>query len=321
MASFIHILFIVFAFVGAANAQALDYPTRPVKLVAPFAPGGPVDVGARLLAPKLSESFGQQFFVENHPGSSGNIGTALVAKASPDGYTILVISSGLVVNPSMFKLPFDTENDLAPVSLVGLASQVILVHPSVPAKNIIELIALVKANPDKYSFGSAGLGTPGFLAGEMLNQAYGLDLVHVPFQGGGPAVASTVGGHTPIVITTISSAAGQIQQGSLRAIAVTSAKRTSVLPDVPTLAEAGVHNQESDVILGVLVPRGTPADIGQRLQRAIVSIVAQPDTRDRFAAAGFEVVGSTPDEFAVRIKAETAKWAKVIRNAKIKTEK
>src|SRR4051812_33342514 len=187
---------------------AAPYPSRPVRLVAPFAPGGPVDVGARLLAPKLQEALGVQVYVENVPGGSGNIGTAQVAHAPGDGSTVLVISSGFVVNPSMFHLTYDWEKELTPVSLIGLAPQVIPVHPSVPATNMKELIALVKANPGKYSFGSAGLGTPGFLAGQMLNQTFGLDLVHVPFQGGGPAVISTVGGHTPMVITTISSAGG-----------------------------------------------------------------------------------------------------------------
>jgi tripartite-type tricarboxylate transporter receptor subunit TctC len=305
---------------GAQHAFADSYPSRPVRLVAPFAPGGPVDVVARLLAPKLSEAFGQQFYVENVPGGSGNAGTAQVTKATADGYAVLIISSSLVVNPSLFKLPYDTEKDLAPVSLVGVAPQVLLVHPSVPASSMRELIALVKANPAKYSYGSAGLGTPGFLAGEMLKQAYGLDLVHVPFQGGGPAVTSTVGGHTPMVITTISSAAGHIKQGTIRALAVTGSKRSPALPDVPTLAEAGVSDQESEVILGVLVPAQTPSPIVERLHREIVRIVAQPDMKERLAAVGFEAVGSTPAEFATRIKAEIAKWGKVIRDANIKAE-
>lgn len=302
------------------HALADSYPSRPVRLVAPFAPGGPVDVVARLLAPKLSEALGQQFYVENVPGGSGNAGTAQVAKAPADGYTVLVISSGFVVNPSMFKLPYDTERDLAPVSLVGVAPQVLLVHPSVPATSMRELIALAKANPAKYSFGSAGLGTPGFLAGEMLKQVYGLDLVHVPFQGGGPAVTSTVGGHTPMVITTISSAAGHIKQGTVRALAVTGSKRSPALPDVPTLAEAGVPDQESEVILGVLVPAQTPSPIVERLHREIVRIVAQPEMKERLATVGFEAVGSTPAEFATRIKAEIAKWGKVIKDANIKAQ-
>jgi tripartite-type tricarboxylate transporter receptor subunit TctC len=306
---------------SAAAAQTPDYPNRPVKLVAPFAPGGPVDVVARVLAPKLSERFGQQFYVENHPGGSGNIGTALVAKAPPDGYTVLVISSTLVVNPSLFtKLGFDTLTDLAPISLVGVSPQVLLVHPSVPAANVKELIAWVKANPGKLSYAHAGTGTPGYLAGEMLKQAFGLDLVAVSFNGGGPAITATIGGHTPILYTSISTAAGHIKQGSVRALAVTGAHRSPALPDVPTLAEAGARDQESDIILGLLVPSGTPQTVIDRLNRAIVAIVAMPEVRERLAALGFEPIASTPGEFADRIKWEIDKWAKVIRAADIKAQ-
>jgi tripartite-type tricarboxylate transporter receptor subunit TctC len=306
---------------SAAAAQAPDYPNRPVKLVAPFAPGGPVDVVARVLAPKLSERFGQQFYVENHPGGSGNIGTALVAKAPPDGYTVLVISSTLVVNPSLFaKLGFDTATDLAPVSLVGVSPQVLLVHPSVPATSVKELVDWVKASPGKHSYAHAGTGTPGYLAGEMLKQAFGLDLVAVSFNGGGPAITATIGGHTPILYTSISTAAGHIKQGSVRALAVTGAHRSPALPDVPTLAESGARDQESDIILGLLVPAGTPQAVIDRLNRAIVAIVAMPEVRERLAALGFEPIASTPTEFADRITWEIDKWAKVIRAADIKAQ-
>jgi tripartite-type tricarboxylate transporter receptor subunit TctC len=302
-------------------AQTSDYPNRPVKLVAPFAPGGPVDAVARVLAPALSERLGQQFYVENHPGGSGNIGTALVAKAPPDGYTVLVISSTLVVNPSLFaKLGFDTTADLAPVSLVGVSPQVLLVHPSVPATNLAELVAWVKASPGKYSYAHAGTGTPGYLAGEMLKQAFGLDLVPVPFNGGGPAITSTIGGHTPILYTSISTSAAHVRQGSVRALVVTGARRSPALPEVPTLAEAGARDQESEIIVGVLVPSGTPRDVIERLNREIVAVVASPAVRERLAALGFEPIASTPAEFAARIQAEIAKWAKVIRDANIKPE-
>jgi tripartite-type tricarboxylate transporter receptor subunit TctC len=305
----------------ASIAQTSVYPNRPVKMVAPFAPGGPVDVVARVLAPKLSEGLGQQFYVENHPGGSGNIGTALVAKAPPDGYTVLVISSTLVVNPSLFaKLGFDTTADLAPVSLVGVSPQVLLVHPSVPAASVKELIAWVKASPGQHSYAHAGLGTPGYLAGEMFKQAFGLDLVAVAFNGGGPAITSTIGGHTPILFTSISTAAGHIKQGTVRALAVTSARRSPALPDVPTLAEAGASDQESEIILGVLVPGGTPQEVIDRLHREIVRIVALPEVRERLSALGFEPIASTPEEFADRIKWEIGKWAKVIRAGGIKVE-
>jgi tripartite-type tricarboxylate transporter receptor subunit TctC len=302
-------------------AQPSAYPNRPVKMVAPFAPGGPVDVVARVLAPKLSERLGQQFYVENHPGGSGNIGTALVAKAPPDGHTVLVISSTLVVNPSLFaKLGFDTTTDLAPVSLVGVSPQVLLVHPSVPATSGKELVAWVKASPGQHNYAHAGLGTPGYLAGEMFKQAFGLDLVAVAFNGGGPAISSTIGGHTPILFTSISTSAGHIKQSTVRALAVTSARRSPALPDVPTLAEAGAPDQESEIILGVLVPGGTAQEVIDRLHREIVSIVALPDVRGRLSALGFEPIASTPKEFAARIKWEIDKWAKIIRAADIKVQ-
>jgi tripartite-type tricarboxylate transporter receptor subunit TctC len=306
---------------GVSFAQTSAYPDRPVKIIAPFAPGGPVDAVARVLAPKLSEGLGQQFYVENRPGGSGNIGTALAAKAPADGYTILVISSTLVVNPSLFaKLGFDTMSDLAPVSLVGVSPQVLLVHPSVPAASVKELVAWVKASPGQHSYAHAGLGTPGYLAGEMLKQAFGLDLVAVSFNGGGPAITSTIGGHTPILYTSISTAAGHIKQGTVRALAVTGARRSPALPDVPTLAEAGAPGQESDIILGVLVPAGTPRGVIDRLHREIVRIVALPDVRERLSALGFEPIASTPEEFADRIRWEIDKWAKVIRAANIKAQ-
>jgi tripartite-type tricarboxylate transporter receptor subunit TctC len=269
---------------GFAQAQS-PYPNRPVRLVAPFAPGGPVDVVARLLAPKLSDGLGQQFYVENHPGASGNIGTALAAKAPADGHTILVISSTLVVNPSLFdKLGFDTEKDLAPVSLVGVSPQILLVHPSVPASNLKELIAWAKASPGQHSYAHAGLGTPGYLAGEMFKQAFGLDLVAVSFSGGGPAITSTIGGHTPVIFTSIAT------------------------------------DQDSEIIVGLLAPGGTPPAIVDRLHREIVKVVAMPDVRARLSALGFEPIGSTPKQFAGRIRSEIDKWAKVIRAAGIKAQ-
>jgi tripartite-type tricarboxylate transporter receptor subunit TctC len=303
---------------GSAGAQG-TYPDRPVRMIAPFAPGGPVDVVARLLAPKLSQALGQQFYVENHPGASGNIGTAMVAKAAPDGYTVLVISSTLVVNPSLFaNLGFDTPTELAPVSLIGVSPQVLLVHPSVPAASVAELVQWVRASPGKYSYAHAGLGTPGYLAGEMLKQAFGLDLVAISFNGGGPAITSTIGGHTPILYTSISTAGGHIREGTVRALAVTSAHRSPALPQVPTLAEAGAPDQESEIILGILVPGGTPAAIVERLHAEIMRLM--PGVHDQLASLGFEPIGSTPAQFAQRIRSETDKWAKVIRAAGISAQ-
>lgn len=296
-----------------------SYPSKAIRLVAPFAPGGPVDVGARILAPRLQDVLGAKVYVDNVAGGSGNIGTAAVAKAPGDGHTVLVISSTFVVNPSMLKLTYDIEKDLTAVSLVGLGPQVVLVHPSVPARNMKELIDLAKASPGKLSYASAGAGSPGYLGGLMLNQAFGLDLQHVPFPGGAPAVTSTVGGHTSIVFTTIASAAGHIESGALRALATTGIRRSPFLPQVPTLAEQGIPNQQLEVILGVLVPSSTPALIVTRLSREIAKIVAQPETKTQLAAIGFEAVGSTPSEFDQYLKTEIARWSKVIRDAKIKT--
>jgi tripartite-type tricarboxylate transporter receptor subunit TctC len=259
--------------------------------------------------------------VENHPGASGNIGTALVAKAAPDGHTLLVISSSLVVNPSLFaRLGFDTAADLAPISLVGVSPQVLLVHPSVPATSIAELVAWVKASPGQYSYAHAGIGTPGYLAGEMFKQAFGLDLIAVSFNGGAPALTSTIGGHTPVLYTSISTAGGHIKQGALRALAVTGARRSTALPDVSTLAEAGAPNQESEIILGVLAPGRTPREIIARLQTEIARIIAMPEMHDRLAGLGFDAIGSSPEEFGTRIGAEIDKWAKVIRAAGIKPQ-
>jgi len=291
---------------GAGGAQSA-YPDRPVRLIAPFAPGGPVDSVARVLAPKLSERLGQQVYVENHPGGSGNIGTALVAKAPADGQTILAISSTLVVNPSLFnKLGFDTKADLAPVSLVGVSPQVLLVHPSVPASNVHELIAWARANPGKYSYAHAGLGTPGFLAGEMFKQAFGLDLTAVSFNGGGPAITSTIGGHTPVLFTSISTAAGHVSEGSVRALAVTGVRRSPALPQVPTLAEAGAPDQESEII--------------ERWHNEIVRMVALPDVRERLEGLGFAPVANAPAEFGQRLTTEMTKWAKVVHDAGIRAD-
>ena len=296
----------------SAQESAVAF-NRQIRLVAPFAPGGPVDVGARLIAPQLQQALGVQVYVENIPGGSGNIGTAAVAKAPGDGTTILVVSSTLVVNPTMFKLNYDVEKDLSPVSLIAVGPQVILVHPSVPASNMEQLIQLIKSNPNKYSFGSAGIGSPGFLAGVMLKEAFGLDLQHVPFQGGGPAVVSTMAGHTPMVITTISSAASQIASGSLRALAQTGRQRSSALPQVPTLDEQGIRDQESDILLGLLVPSKTPKAIIDRLHLEVTKMVVRDDFKEKLAVVGFDAVGSTPDEFRDRIRSETSKWSQVIK--------
>jgi tripartite-type tricarboxylate transporter receptor subunit TctC len=307
------------AVAGAASAQT--YPDRPVRIIVPFAPAGPTDVVARIIADKLSTSLGKQFYVENRAGAGGNIGMGQAAQAPPDGYTVLFVSSSFVVNPSLYaKIPYDPLKDFQPITIAGASPNVLSVHPSVPAKTVKELIELIKANPGKYNFASPGAGTTPHLAGELLRATQGIDLVPVQFAGAGPAIQSAIGGHTPIAFTALPPAAPQIKEGTLRGLAVTSARRSAALPDVPTLAEAGIPNQESDTMQGILVPAATPKEIVALLHREILKAVALPDVQQRFAALGIETIANTPEEFTARIKDEIAKWARVIRDAKIKID-
>jgi tripartite-type tricarboxylate transporter receptor subunit TctC len=309
----------VFALERGATAQS--YPDRPVRIIVPFAPAGPTDVIARVVADKLSANLGKQFYIENRAGAGGNTGTAAAATSPPDGYTLIVVSTGFVVNPSLFtKVPYDPVKDFAPISIVAVSPNVMVVHPSVPANSVKELIALIKANPGKYSFAAPGVGSTPHLSGEMFRISQGIDLVTVQFTGAGPAIQNTVGGHTPIAFTAMPPAAPQIKDGKLRALMVTSEKRTAGFPDVPTVAEVGLAGQEAYTLTGMLAPAGTPREIIDLLHREIVKIVALPDVRKRLDELGFEVVANSPDQFAARIKTEMEKWAKIIRDAKIKTE-
>ena len=303
------------------STWAQSYPVRPVRVIVPVAAGGANDTATRLVMQKLSASLGQQFVVENQGGGGGNIGMGAAAKALADGYTILSTASSFVINPNLYaKLPYDAGRDFAPVTLMCLTTHVVVVHPSVPAKNIQELVALLKVNPGKYSYASAGTGTPAHLAGELFKVSFGLDLVHVPFQGGGPGMTSTIGGHTPIAFSALTTAAPNVKAGHVRGLAVMSAKRSSLLPDIPTMAEAGASDQEADVIVGILVPLGTPKEFITVLHREIAKVMAQPEVRQRMATLGLEPVVNTPDEFADWIKVETAKWAKVVRAANLQIQ-
>src|ERR1700720_1331570 len=258
-------------------AWSQTYPTRPVRAIVAFAPGGVTDTFARLMAQKLSEHLGKQFYVENITGATGNIGTGQAAKASPDGYTLLFAFSSYVVNPTLFdKVPYDPYKDFEPVTLAVTSTTVVTVHPSVPAKTIKDLVALLRANPGKYSYSSAGAGTQAHPAGEQFRLSLGLDLVHIPFNGGGPAIAAVVGGHTPIGFSSPAASIPQIKEGNVRALAITSKRRSQILPDVPTMAEAGYPEVEGDSWVGVLVPAGTPKDIINLLQREIAKIIAVP---------------------------------------------
>jgi tripartite-type tricarboxylate transporter receptor subunit TctC len=313
------LIFSVLILVGNASAQG--YPTRSVRLIVPFAAGGPTDVIARIVAQRLSEAWGQQVVTENIPGAGGNTGVAMVAHSPADGYMVLVVSTGFIVNPSMYaKIPYDPVKDFAPITLVAASPNVISVNPDVPAKSMTELIALVKANPGKYSFAQPATGSTPHLAGELFKQKYGLDLVTVPFNGAALAVNSTIGGHTPIAFTALPPAMSNIKDGKLRGLAVLAAQRSPALPDVPTGAEAGVGELASDTLTGIVAPAGTPNEIIERWRGDIVKMVAAPDVKQRLETLGFVPVANTPEEFGERIKVEIARWGKVVHDAKIRAD-
>jgi tripartite-type tricarboxylate transporter receptor subunit TctC len=272
-----------------------------------------------LIAARLSEHLGKQFYVENIPGASANIGLGRAAKAPPDGYTVIVVANNYVVNPALFdNVPYDPHRDFAPVTMAVTTPMALCVHPSLPARTVEALVDLIRANPGRYNYASAGIGTPGHLLGEQLRLSLGLDLVHIPFNGAGPAIASAIAGHTPICIVAPAPTVPQVQNGSLRALAVMGLTRLQALPNVPTIAEAGYPGMEGENWFGVFVPAGTPSDIVTRLNREIVDVIALPDMKERLAALGFERLGSTPKEFADRIRVELAKWGKVIRLANVR---
>ena len=306
---------------GVAPSWAQAYPNRSVRVVVGFSPGGPTDVIARLVAQKLSESLGQQFYVENLAGAGGNIAAGQVAHATPDGYTIMAISTGFMVNPSLYaKVPYDPIKDYSAVTLVASSPNVVVVNPSVPAKTLPELVQLIKDNPGKYSYAGPGVGSTPHLGGELFRLTYKLDLVHIPFVGAAPAVQATIGGHTPIAFTALPSSLAAIQAGQVRAIGLASTERADGIPDVPTFAEQGLKDQEADTLTGIVAPAGTPKEIVELLSRTIAKAVAQPDFREKLATLGFKPVANTPDEFAARLKLEIEKWGKVVHDANLKIE-
>jgi tripartite-type tricarboxylate transporter receptor subunit TctC len=309
---------------SAAHAQnapsAPPYP-RQVRIIVPYPAGGPTDVLARVVGQHLSESLGQNFFVENLTGASGVVGTGTAANSPGDGHTLLFVTNDFAVAPTMSsKAPYDPIKGFAPVSIVAASPQVVVVHPSFAAKTMQELIALAKAEPGKLNYASLGVGFGQLSSERLFRLGLGLDMVRVPFQGAAPIITSTLAGHTPIAVLGLPPAAPHIKEGKLRALAVTSPKRSPAFPDVPTMAESGVNGQESELIIGVVAPAATPKPVVDLLQRQIARIVALPEVKARLDALGFAPVASTPEDYAAQIKGDIETWSKVVRDANIKVE-
>jgi tripartite-type tricarboxylate transporter receptor subunit TctC len=304
----------------AENAPG-GYPARQVRIIVPYPAGGPTDVMARLVAQKLSESLGQSFFVENLTGASGVVGTGTAANAAGDGHTILFVTNDFAVAPTVSsKVPYDPIKGFAPVTIVAASPQVVVVHPSLPAQNMQELVTLAKANPGKYNYASLGIGFGQLSSERLFRLGLGVDIVRVPFAGAAPIITSTLAGHTGIAFLGLPPATPHIKEGTLRALAVTSTKRSPLFPDVPTMAESGVRDQESELIIGAVVPGATPKPIVELLQSQIARIVALPDVKERLDALGFAPVASTPEAYGAQIKSDIETWSKVVRDANIKVE-
>jgi tripartite-type tricarboxylate transporter receptor subunit TctC len=302
---------------GAAYAQG-TYPDHKIRMIVPFSAGGPTDVIGRLVAERLSEVLGQQVYVENLPGAGGNLGVETAKRAASDGYTILVVSTGFIINPSMYTtIGYDPLKDFAPISLVAVSPNVITVHPSVPAKNLKELIDLIKANPNKYSYAQPATGSTPHLVAELMKQTYVLDMVAVPFNGAPLAINSTLGNHTQMAFTALPPAIGAVKDGSLRGIAILAKQRVAALPDLPTNGEEGVQGLEGDTLTGILAPAGTPQAIVDKWHEAILKMAADPEVKKKLDTLGFVAVANTPAEFTERIKTEAARWGKVVKAAGI----
>jgi tripartite-type tricarboxylate transporter receptor subunit TctC len=312
----------VLAIALAGTVHAQGYPSQPIKMVVPFTAGGTTDILARTVGQKLSESLRQPVIVENRPGAGGNIGADVVAKAKPDGYTILMGTIGTqAINASLYsKMPYDAARDFAPITLVAIVPNVLIVHPSVPAKNVAELIALAKAKPGTLNFASSSTGGSPHLSGEMFKQMTGVDIVHVPYKGSAPAITDLLGGQVNLMFDNLPSGLPHVKAGKLRALGVTSARRSPAVPDIPTIAESGVPGYEVDSWFGILAPAGTPPEIVNKLNAEIVRILKLPDVNERLAEQGAQPVGDTPQQFAEHIRRETAKWAKVVKASGAKAD-
>ncbi|MGH8666797.1 MAG: Bug family tripartite tricarboxylate transporter substrate binding protein [Burkholderiales bacterium] len=303
------------------GAHAAEYPVKPTRLIVPFSPGGSNDIMARIAAQNFTAGLGQQVIVDNRPGASGIVGTELAAKAPPDGYTLLMMSLTFTVNPSLYrKLPYDTLKDFIPVSLIASAPLMLVVNPALPVKSVKELIDYAKANPGKLNFGSGGRGTTPHLAGEMLKAMAGLQMTHVPYKGGGPALADLVGGQIQLMLENIPSTLPFVKAGKLRALAVSGKKRSPLVPDLPTLDEAGLKGYEIVGWNGLFFPAGTPPAIVKTIHAQTVKMLAQPDVKERLATLGAEPVGNSPAEFAAFVRAEIAKWARIVKQAGLKAQ-
>lgn len=305
-----------------SQAHAQSWPERPVRLIVPFGPGSTVDIMARALAQPLYEQFKQSVVVENKPGAGGTVGVDAIAKAPKDGYTIGIGTTGpLTINPALqSRMPFDTLADLAPVSLVAVGPNAVLVHPDVPAKNVKELVAYARAHPNALNFASSGVGSTNHLAGELFKSVAGIQMVHVPYKGNSEALADLMAGRVQVLFSGLPPVMSQVQSGKARVLAIAGPTRAGALPDVPTVAEAGLAGAEVVVWYGVLAPAGTPKDVLARLNAEVVKAMARPDIRARFTEAGSEPASGTPEEFSRMIRADLAKWKKVITAANIKVE-
>lgn len=305
---------ILFLLQALPAAQAQNYPSRPVRFIVPFPPGGGNDIVGRIVAQRLNETLGVPVVVDNRGGAGGTIGTDLTSKAPPDGHTMLVNNISLAVNATLIpKLPYDTLKDLAPVTLLGRQPNVVVVHPGVPAGSIRELLALARAKPGQMTYGSGGIGTASHLATELLELMTQTDMIHVPYKGLGPALTDLMGGRLQVIISTLASALPQLKAGKLKPLAVTTAGRSTFLPDLPTMNEAGVKGYEFSTWYGLLVPGATPKGIVERLNAATVRALQSPAVREQFAAQGLEATPGTADEFGAYLRSEVAKWGKVIK--------
>ena len=307
---------------AAGPATAADvYPSKTIRLVVPFAPGGGSDIVARLLSPKMTEALGQTVVVDNRAGASANLGAAVVAKAAPDGYTLLLANANYTINPSLFKsLPFDPVREFAPVALLANVTNVLAIHPSIPAKSVKELISFAKAHPGQLNFASPGNGTSSHLAGELFRQVAKIEVVHIPYKGATPAITDLIAGQVSFTMASVLSVLPYAKQGRLRMLAVTTAKRSGALPDIPTISEAGLPGFEVSNWYGILATGGTPRPAVDRLNSELARIARVPDLAEKLAAQGADPATGTPEEFERFIQAELKKWSAVVRSAGINPE-